>query len=390
MSDKFDLIVIGAGPGGYVCAIRAAQLGLKVACIDKRGAPGGTCLNVGCIPSKALLHASHTYEMTESVSDMGIEIGKAKLNLKKMMEYKKSGIEGNTQGIEYLFKKNKIEYFSGEAEIISANSVKLVLNAGGENILSTKNIVIATGSQTTALPNVEVDEKMIVSSTGALEFTSVPKSLVIVGAGVIGLELGSVWARLGTKVTVVEFLDRITPSMDSEVAKAFQKTLTKQGLTFLLGQKVTQVKKSKSGVEIEIEDVKDTGKTTSLSADRVLVAIGRQPHIDGLGLENVGVKLDTRGCIETDSQFKTNIDGIYAIGDVNTGATLAHKAEEEAVANCTNITPRPCSNVNYDLYSDIFGLYILDRCKGNKRSEEELKQVPGVDYEGKKMTLFSI
>ncbi|MED5368926.1 MAG: FAD-dependent oxidoreductase, partial [Pseudomonadota bacterium] len=305
VGDDFDLVVIGSGPGGYVCAIRAAQLGLRVACVDKRGSHGGTCLNIGCIPSKALLHASEVFAEAAHAGDMGIQLGKPKLDLPAMMTYKENGIIGNTQGIDFLFKKNKVEALHGSAMIVASGKIEVSLLAGGTRTLNTKNIVIATGSESTPLQGVEIDEKLVVSSTGALEFDAVPKNLLIVGAGIIGLELGSVWARLGAEVTVVEFLDRITPGVDEEVAKQFQRTLQKQGFKFLLGKKVTEVKPLKASVKVTIEPAQSEGEAETLSVDKVLVSIGRRPYTEGLGLESVGVQLDVAGRIETNG-FKTN------------------------------------------------------------------------------------
>ncbi|MGC6512349.1 MAG: dihydrolipoyl dehydrogenase [Parvibaculales bacterium] len=376
MSDMYDMVVIGSGPGGYVCAIRASQLGMKVACVDKRGAHGGTCLNVGCIPSKALLHASEMFEQAGHAAAMGIQLGKPKVDVAAMMAYKQEGIQGNTQGIDFLFKKNKVDDFIGAAEIKDAGTVEVSLNDGGTKTLQTKNIVIATGSDVAPLPGVEIDEQMIVSSTGALEFDSVPKSMVIVGAGVIGLELGSVWARLGTQVTVVEFLDRITPGVDAETAKQFQRVLKKQGMDFHLGKKVTKVEKLKASAKVTIEPASGEGEAETLSAEKVLVAIGRRPFTDGLGLESVGVKLDARGRIETDGHFGTSVPGIYAIGDVITGPMLAHKAEEEGVAVAENLAGKS-GHVNYDVIPGV--IYTAPELAWVGKTEEELKEA-GQDY----------
>ncbi|MGC6472423.1 MAG: dihydrolipoyl dehydrogenase [Parvibaculales bacterium] len=376
MSDVYDLVVIGSGPGGYVCAIRAAQLGLKVACVDKRGAHGGTCLNVGCIPSKALLHASEAFEQAGHAAAMGIQLGKPKVDVPAMMAYKQDGIQGNTQGIEFLFKKNKVEDYMGAAAVKGAGTVEVSLNDGGTKTLQTKNIVIATGSDVAPLPGVEIDEEMIVSSTGALDFQSVPKSMIIVGAGVIGLELGSVWSRLGTQVTVVEFLDRITPGVDAETAKQFQRVLKKQGMDFRLGKKVTKVDKLKASAKVTIEPASGEGEAETLSAEKVLVAIGRRPFTDGLGLEGVGVKLDARGRIETDGHFATSVPGIYAIGDVIAGPMLAHKAEEEGVAVAENLAGKS-GHVNYDVIPGV--IYTAPELAWVGKTEEELKEA-GQDY----------
>lgn len=375
VGDDFDLVVIGSGPGGYVCAIRAAQLGLRVACVDKRGSHGGTCLNIGCIPSKALLHASEVFAEAAHAGDMGIQLGKPKLDLPAMMTYKENGIIGNTQGIDFLFKKNKVEALHGSAMIVASGKIEVSLLAGGSRTLNTKNIVIATGSESTPLPGVEIDEKLVVSSTGALEFDAVPKHLLIVGAGIIGLELGSVWARLGAEVTVVEFLDRITPGVDEEVAKQFQRTLQKQGFKFLLGKKVTEVKPLKASVKVTIEPAQSEGEAETLSVDKVLVSIGRRPYTEGLGLESVGVQLDVAGRIETNG-FKTNVDGIYAIGDVISGPMLAHKAEDEGIAVAEMLAGKS-GHVNYDVIPGV--IYTAPEVAWVGLNEEELTQ-RGVDY----------
>ena len=371
----FDLVVIGSGPGGYVCAIRAAQLGLRVACVDKRGSHGGTCLNIGCIPSKALLHASEVFTEASHAGDMGIQLGKPKLDLPAMMTYKENGITGNTQGIDFLFKKNKVEALHGSALIVAPGQVEVSLLDGGTRTLNTKNIVIATGSESTPLQGVEVDEKLVVSSTGALEFDAVPKHLLIVGAGIIGLELGSVWARLGAEVTVVEYLDRITPGVDEEVSKQFQRILQKQGFKFLLGKKVTEVKPLKASVKVTIEPAQSEGEAETLSVDKVLVSIGRRPYTEGLGLESVGVQLDVAGRIETNG-FKTNVDRIYAIGDVITGPMLAHKAEDEGVAVAEMLAGKS-GHVNYDVIPGV--IYTAPEVAWVGLNEEELTQ-QGVDY----------
>lgn len=396
MSDNFDLVVIGSGPGGYVCAIRAAQLGMKVACVDKRGVHGGTCLNVGCIPSKALLHASQTYEQASHAAAMGVQLGKPKIDVAGMMDYKDAGVASNTQGIDFLFKKNKIDAMRGAAEIISADKVKITLTDGGTRELQAKNIVIATGSEVAPLAGVEIDEKLVVSSTGALAFTAVPKTLIIVGAGVIGLELGSVWARLGADVTVVEFLDRITPGVDAETAKQFQRLLKKQGFKFLLGKKVTKVETLKASAKVTIASVQNGGahndggsggevETETLAAERVLVAIGRRPHTDGLGLEKVGVKLDARGRVETDGQFRTSVAGIYAIGDVIAGPMLAHKAEDEGVAVAESLAGHS-GHVNYDVIPGV--IYTSPEVAWVGKTEEELKQA-GIDYKAGKFPFMA-
>ncbi|MDG1008255.1 MAG: dihydrolipoyl dehydrogenase [Alphaproteobacteria bacterium] len=374
--NNFDLVVIGAGPGGYVCAIRAAQLGLRVACIDKRGAPGGTCLNVGCIPSKALLHASEVYAEAAHADEMGIQFGSVKLDLEKMMAYKTNGVNGNTDGVRFLFKKNKVAEIEGAATVTAPGQVEVALLAGGTRILTAKNIVIATGSEVTPLPGIEVDETRIVSSTGALSLPKVPKHLAIIGAGIIGLELGSVWKRLGAEVTVIEFLDRITPGMDADMAKNFQRVLKKQGIKFMLGKKVIAAKALKNSVKLTLAPASGEGDEETLSADHALVAIGRRPHTDGLGLAAIGVALDAMGRVETDAHFKTNIDGVYAIGDVIAGPMLAHKAEDEGVALAEHLAGKP-AHVNYDIIPSV--VYTAPEVAWVGRSEEDLKEA-GIDY----------
>ena len=378
--DNFDVVVIGAGPGGYVCALRAAQLGLKTACIDKRGAPGGTCLNVGCIPSKALLHASEMFAEAAHAEQMGIKFGSLKLDLGQMMAYKQAGIDGNTQGVSFLLKKNKVEEIQGAATLTAPGQMDVALLDGGTRQLSAKHIVIATGSEVTPLPGIDIDEERIVSSTGALTFDAVPKHLAIVGAGVIGLELGSVWRRLGAEVTVIEFLDRITPGVDADLAKNFQRVLKKQGINFMLGKKVTEAKALKSSVKLTVAPASGDGETEVLTADRALIAIGRRPHTDGLGLEAVGVTRDAAGRIETDAHFKTNIDGIYAIGDVIAGPMLAHKAEDEGVALAEHLAGKP-SHVNYNVIPGV--IYTAPEVAWVGQSEEELKAA-GIDYKAGK------
>ncbi len=374
--NNFDVVVVGTGPGGYVCALRAAQLGLKTACIDKRGAPGGTCLNVGCIPSKALLHASHMLEEAKHAKTMGINVGEVKVDLKKMLAYKQAGIDGNVQGVQFLLKKNGVEEIQGTAKLTAANALDVTLLAGGSRRLVAKNIVIATGSEVTPLPGVAIDEDRIVSSTGALEFSSVPKHLLIVGAGIIGLELGSVWRRLGAQVTVVEFLDRITPGVDAEVAKNFQRVLKKQGFAFKLGRKVTGIKALKNAVKVTTAAAQGTGKEEVIDADYALIAVGRRPYTEGLGLNALGVMCDEAGRIKTDAHFKTNIDGIYAIGDVITGPMLAHKAEDEGVALAEHLAGK-VSHVNYNVIPGV--IYTAPEVAWVGRTEEELKQA-GVDF----------
>jgi len=371
MAEQYDLIVIGGGPGGYVCAIRAAQLGLKTACVEKRETLGGTCLNIGCIPSKALLQSSENFhEAQESFKDHGIIIDSIKLDLARMQARKGEVVSANVKGVEFLFKKNKVTWLKGDGRIVSPGHVEV---AG--TTYETKNIVIATGSESIPLPGVEVDEKRIVTSTGALELDKVPGHLVVIGGGYIGLELGSVWHRLGAQVTVVEFLDRLVPGMDGEVGKAFERVLGKQGLTFKLGTKVTSVKHNGEGVELTVEPAKG-GDAQTLQADVVLVSIGRRPYTQNLGLENAGVELDERKFIKTDGHYKTNIDGIYAIGDVITGPMLAHKAEEEGVA-CAEILAGQAGHVNYGVIPGV--VYTWPEVASIGATEEMLKK-DGVAY----------
>ncbi|MGB3808805.1 MAG: dihydrolipoyl dehydrogenase [Parvibaculum sp.] len=371
MADAFDLVVIGAGPGGYECAIKAAQLGLSVACVEKRDRLGGTCLNIGCIPSKALLHASELFaDVTHAFPAMGIEVGAPKINLKQLLTFKDEAVDGNTKGVEFLFKKNKIEWVKGEGVIAAPGKVKV-----GERVLEAKNIVIATGSDVARLPGIEIDEKQIISSTGALTLSKVPERLLVIGGGVIGLELGSVWGRLGAKVTVVEFLDAILPGTDGEVVKNFTRILKKQGFEFKLGSKVTKVEKAKSGLKVSVEPAAG-GETQVLETDVVLVAVGRVAYTQGLGLEAVGVKTDKRGRVEVDGSFKTNVDGIYAIGDVIAGPMLAHKAMEEGVALAERLAGH-WGDVNYDVIPGV--VYTSPEVASVGKTEEQLK-AEGVEY----------
>jgi dihydrolipoamide dehydrogenase len=373
---SYDLVVIGTGPGGYVCAIRAAQLGLKTAVVEKRATHGGTCLNVGCIPSKALLHASEAFdEANHHFADLGIEVSGVKLDLKKMMGFKSEGVAGNTKGVEFLLKKNKVDTYQGTGRIAGAGRVEVVSEDGGNRMLETKNIVIATGSDVAKLPGVEIDEQVVVSSTGALELDKVPKKLLVIGAGVIGLELGSVWRRLGAEVTVVEYLDRVLPGMDGEVGKQFQRILTKQGLAFRLSTKVTGVEVGKKGAKVKVEPAAG-GASETLEADVVLVAIGRVPYTAGLGLETVGVQVDNKGRIQTDQHFATNVTGIYAIGDVIAGPMLAHKAEDEGVA-VAEILAGQSGHVNYAVIPNV--VYTFPEVASVGKTEEELKK-DGISY----------
>jgi dihydrolipoamide dehydrogenase len=371
----YDLVVIGTGPGGYVCAIRASQLGMKVAVVEKRGTHGGTCLNVGCIPSKALLHASELFEEAgHGFAAMGIGV-EPKLDLSRMLDFKDDGVDGNVKGVEFLLKKNKVDVFFGTGTILSAGKVAVKGNDGKDATLETKAIVIATGSDVTPLPGVTIDEKRIVSSTGALELESVPKRLVVVGAGVIGLELGSVWRRLGSQVTVVEFLDRILPGMDGEVAKQFQRILSKQGMSFHLSTKVAGIETTDEGLKVSVEPAAG-GERQTIEADVVLVAIGRRPYTEGLGLAEAGVALDKRGRVVIDGHFATNVPGIYAIGDVVAGPMLAHKAEDEGVA-VAEILAGQAGHVNYDVIPGV--VYTYPEVAAVGKTEEELKDA-GVAY----------
>ena len=372
--ESFDVVVIGGGPGGYVCAIKAAQLGLSVACIEKRGTLGGTCLNVGCIPSKALLASSEKYEETgHHLAAHGIKVSGVALDLAAMQARKEKVVGELTKGIEFLFKKNKITYLKGTGTL--QGNGKVQVSGETKQIVTAKNIVIATGSDSTPLPGLTIDEKKIVTSTGALTLDKVPEHLVVVGGGVIGLELGSVWRRLGAKVTVVEFLDRIVPTMDTEIGTQFQKLLARQGIEFRLGQKVTGAKAKGARTELAVEPAKG-GAAESIIADIVLVSIGRRPYVDGLGLDKAGVKLDEKGRIATNGHFATNVPGIYAIGDVIVGPMLAHKAEEEGVA-LAEILAGQKGHVNYDACPNI--VYTQPELASVGKTEEELKAA-GIAY----------
>jgi len=371
VADTFDLVVIGSGPGGYVAAIRAAQLGMKVAVVEKRATFGGTCLNVGCIPSKALLQSSHLFEQAgHDLGQHGIVLGSPKLDLAQMQKRKSEVVEATTKGVAFLFRKNKITAFQGTGRIDKAGVVS-VLGADGavKDTLAAKNILIASGSEVTPPPGVTVDEKKIVSSTGALELAEVPKRLVIVGAGIIGLELGSVWRRLGSEVTVIEFLDRITPGIDDEITKFLQRTLAKQGMTFKLGSKVTKAETSGAGVKLTVEPAKG-GTAETVEADIVLVSIGRRPYLQGLGLDKAGVKLTTHGRIEVDGHFQTSVPGIYAIGDAIDGPMLAHKASEDGVA-CVETIAGQKGHVDWNLVPSV--LYTQPEVAWVGKTEEQLK-----------------
>lgn len=375
---SYDVIVIGSGPGGYVCAIKAAQLGLKTAVVEKRATFGGTCLNIGCIPSKALLHASELYAHAHhGMQSLGIELSGVSLSLDKMMAHKDAVVKSNVDGVAFLFKKNKIDAFQGTGKVLGQGKVSVTADNGETQVLETKNIVIATGSDVAGIPGVKVDidEKVIISSTGGIALEKVPEHLIVVGGGVIGLELGSVWSRLGAKVTVVEYLDAILGGMDGEVSRQFQRMLAKQGLDFKLGAKVTGVEKSAKGAKVTFEPVKG-GAAATLEADVVLIATGRRPYADNLGLAEAGVAVDNRGRVEIDDHFRTNVPGVYAIGDVVRGPMLAHKAEDEGVA-VAEIMAGQHGHVNYNAIPSV--VYTQPEVASVGKTEEELKK-EGVAY----------
>lgn len=375
---SYDVVVIGAGPGGYVAAIKAAQLGLKTAIVEKRDTLGGTCLNVGCIPSKALLYASEIFASAQhGFEALGVSVSKPKLDLAGMMAHKQKTVDGNTSGVAFLMKKNKIDTVYGTARILGAGKVEVAAKDGSKQTLETKNIIIATGSDVAGIPGmkIDIDEKVIVSSTGALSLSKVPQHMVVVGAGVIGSELGSVWSRLGAKVTVVEFLDKVLGPMDGEISKQFQKLMEKQGIEYKLGAKVTGVEKTAAGAKVTFEPVKG-GSAETLEADIVLVATGRRPYTEGLGLNEAGVTLDERGRVNIDSHWQTNIAGIYAIGDVVKGPMLAHKAEDEGVA-LAEILAGQKGHVNYDVIPSV--VYTEPEVASVGKTEEELKAA-GIEY----------
>ncbi|HZP98579.1 MAG TPA: dihydrolipoyl dehydrogenase [Reyranella sp.] len=376
-TETFDLVVVGSGPGGYVGAIRAAQLGMKVAVVEKRATLGGTCLNVGCIPSKALLQSSHLFEAAgHDLGVHGIVVASPTLDLAQMMKRKTEVVGATTKGIEFLFKKNKITWVQGTGRVEKAGSVAVVGADGSvRQTISARNIMIASGSEVTPLPGVTVDEKKIVSSTGALELAEVPKRMVVIGAGIIGLELGSVWRRLGSDVTVVEFLDRICPGVDDEITRHFQRALAKQGLKFKLGSKVTRAETGGAGITLTVEPAKG-GAAETLETDIVMVCIGRRPHVEGLGLDKAGVKLTARGRIEVDAHFQTSVPGIYAIGDVIDGPMLAHKASEDAIA-CVEILAGQKGHVNWDLVPSV--IYTQPEVAWVGKTEQQLKAA-GVVY----------
>jgi dihydrolipoyl dehydrogenase len=377
MSESFDIVIIGGGPGGYVAAIRAAQLGMRVACVENRGRLGGTCLNIGCIPSKALLQSSEKFaEATQSFAAHGVKLSGVELDLATMMARKDKVVGDLTKGVEFLFKKNKIAWIKGTGRITAPGKIAVrLVDGGGTQELDAKSIVIATGSDSLALPGVDIDEKQIVSSTGALSLAKVPEHLVVIGGGYIGLEMGSVWRRLGAKVTVVEFLDRITPGMDAELAKSLQRVLQKSGFEFKLGQKVVSARESNEGVTLTLEPAKG-GDRTEIAADVVLVSIGRRPYTEGLGLKEAGVALDERGRVKVDANFATNVPGIYAIGDVIAGPMLAHKAEEEGIVLAERLAGQK-PHVNYDAIPAV--VYTWPEVATVGKTEEELKAA-GTEY----------
>ncbi len=371
MDNNFDLVVIGGGPGGYVCAIRAAQLGLKTACIESRGALGGTCLNVGCIPSKSLLNLSENFHKAKKdFNKQGIEIDGIKLNIEKMMLNKNKSIQVLTKGVEFLFKKNKVTYFKGKGVLFSKNDIVIYESDSKRINVSSKNIVIATGSTVTSLPGIKINEKNIVSSTGALSFKKVPGKLAVIGGGYIGLEMGSVWSRLGSDVTVIEYLDYITPGMDREISNEFQKILSKQGIKFKMGSKVDSVEDQEDSVKISYTNVKNSKKEV-LEVEKVLVSVGRKPYTEGLNLSKVGVKKDSKGRIEVNNKLQTSIKNIYAIGDVIKGPMLAHKAEEEGIA-VAEILAGQAGHVNYDVIPGV--IYTSPEVATVGKTEEQLKE----------------
>ena len=369
MFDKFDVTVIGSGPGGYVCAIRLAQLGLKTACIDSRTKPGGTCLNIGCIPSKNLLNISENFSKAKNFEKSGIEIGELKLNLSKIMQNKDKAIDTLTKGVAFLLKKNKVTFFNGVGSFKSKNTISILNSNKSEKIIQTNNTIICTGSEPVSLPGINFDEKKILSSTGALSLNSVPKKMIIIGAGYIGLEMGSVWSRLGSEVHVVEFLDHITPGMDREISDEFMKILKKQGIIFHLNSKVETIKKNDSEVIVNFSE--KNGNKNKLNSDVVLISVGRRAYTDKLNLKKIGVNLDQKGRIKVDKNFKTNISNIYAIGDVIDGPMLAHKAEEEGIAVAELISGK-AGHVNYDIIPGV--IYTSPEVASVGKTEEQLKK----------------
>ena len=369
MSEKFQSTIIGGGPAGYVCAIRLAQLGIKTACIESRGSLGGTCLNIGCIPSKSLLNLSENFHKAKNFSKIGIEVGEVKLNLQKMMENKDKAVTTLTKGVEFLFKKNKVTYFKGIGKLKSKSEISIIDKDNKETNIQSENIIISTGSEPVPLPGVEFDEEKIISSTGALSLKSVPKKMVVVGGWYIGLEMGSVWSRLGSEIHVIEFLDHITPGMDKEISNEFMKILKKQGLNFHLETKVEKISKSKNGVLIETSNKK--GKKTKIESDVVLISVGRKPYTKNLNLEKVGIKLDEKKRIKVNKNYQTNLENIYAIGDVIEGPMLAHKAEEEGIAVAELISGLS-GHVNYEVIPGV--VYTTPEVASVGKTEEQLKE----------------
>tara|TARA_B100000963_G_scaffold149857_1_gene130633 strand:- start:953 stop:2353 length:1401 start_codon:yes stop_codon:yes gene_type:complete len=368
MVDKFQAVVIGGGPGGYVCAIRLAQLGFKTACIESRGSLGGTCLNVGCIPSKSLLNLSEEFDKVKHLYNKGIEVGDVKLNLPKMMKSKEKAVSVLTKGVEFLLKKNKVAYYKGTGSFKSKNEILIKDDKNIETLVNADKIIVATGSVPVSLPGVEIDEKIIVSSTGALNLSKVPKKMVVVGGGYIGLEMGSVWSRLGAEVHVVEFLDHITPGMDKEISNEFMKILKKQKIKFHMQNKVEKIKKTNSGAFVHTKD--QNGNLNQLECDVVLIAVGRKPNTNGLNLEKIGVELDDKKRIKTNKNFQTNLNNVYAIGDVIDGPMLAHKAEDEGIAVAENIAGQS-GHVNYDIIPGV--IYTTPEVASIGKTEEQLK-----------------
>ena len=370
MSEKFQAVVIGGGPGGYVCAIRLSQLGIKTACVESKDTLGGTCLNIGCIPSKNLLNFSEKFYSAKNFSNLGIEVGKVKLNLDKVMKNKDKAVDALTKGIEFLFKKNKVTYYKGIASLKSSNQISVASSKNKEIIIETENVIISTGSEPASLPGIKFDEKVIVSSTGALSLNTVPKKMVVIGGGYIGLEMGSVWSRLGSEVHVIEFLDHITPGMDKEISKEFMKILQKQGINFHLETKVESIKKNNKGVIILTSD--KNKKKINFNCDVALISVGRKPNTKNLNLSSVGVVLDEKKRIKTDKNFKTNIKNIYAIGDVIEGPMLAHKAEEEGIA-VAELLAGQSGHVNYDVIPGV--IYTSPEVASVGKTEEQLKEL---------------
>ncbi len=383
MSEKFQVVVVGGGPGGYVCSIRLAQLGYKTACVDSRNVLGGTCLNVGCIPSKSLLNLSEKFHSTKNLSEKGIEVGSVKLNLEKMMKNKEKAVLALTKGVEFLLKKNKVTYIKGRANFKSSNKISVIDNNKKEKIIQTEKAIICTGSEPVSLPKVDFDEQKILSSTGALSLKSVPKKMVIIGGGYIGLEMGSVWSRLGSEIQVIEFLDHITPGMDSEISKEFLKILQKQGIKFHLESKVESVKRGSKGMTVKV--LNKEGKKIDIECDVVLVAVGRKPNTEKLNLGKIGIELDSKKRIKVDKKYQTNVKNIFAIGDVIEGPMLAHKAEDEGIA-VAEIIDGQAGHVNYDVIPSV--VYTSPEVATVGKTEEQLKKNQ-VSYKVGKFSLMA-